>query len=149
LIHIYIALQAAEAFSTLYNSKVSLNSGSFRYFPRLTMIFSSILSIFKSSISWSKFALPKTFNDAYHQSVTNLIPSLSLVFSVGLGYKIKHKPLNTFLIVTEGAFIYFKNSIYFLSNTFKASSDSLKIGRAIFNSASQSSLIALALSTAS
>lgn len=65
--------------------------------------------------------LPNTLSDADHQSVTNLIPSLSLTFSVGFGYNNKHNALKIFLIVLDGAFIYFKNSIYFLSNTFNAS----------------------------
>lgn len=124
-------------------------SGSYKYLPKFKITFSSTVSVLNETISSNNDDLPNTLSDAAHQSVTNLIPSLSLVFSVGFGYNNKHNALKIFLIVLDGAFIYFKNSIYFLSNTFNASYAAFNAGIASDNSASHSSLIAFALSTAS
>ena len=128
-------LQAAEAFSTALISKFGTFSGSWRYFPKLTISDSSALSTLKA-ISYSRsLLLLSNFIEAAHQSTSILSVSGFLTFSVGFGYMIKQRAFITTLIIFGGFFMVFSKSICFFSSTFKAFSASLRAGIASDSSA--------------
>jgi len=92
--------------------------------------------------------LPRSFNEAAHQSNSIFNVSGFFLFSVGLGYRIRHKAYMTVLIAYGGFFMLFKRSISFFSNTLRAFSASRSAGMASSRSFSQSNLMVLASSTA-